>query len=59
LSDYVAAKRDKKWWGQKDGGSMSTTASVGRRLYERWAALDRGWRAACLGLGTALVHVAV
>jgi hypothetical protein len=38
---------------------MSTTASVGRRLYERWAALDRGWRAACLGLGTALVHVAV
>ena len=38
---------------------MSNTAPVPGRLYERWTSLDRGWRAACLGLLTVLVHVAV
>ena len=48
-----------KWEGSVGVATMDSMGSLRGRLYERWAGLDRGWRAACLGTVIVLAHVAV
>jgi hypothetical protein len=48
-----------KWQWLEDVATMDSKDSLPGRLHERWADLDRGWRAAALGLVAVLFHVPV